>query len=53
MNVKFVNLKKIYVLIITMKVRERLCKRCNLAMGMFEDNINIMESAIVYLNNTR
>jgi len=35
---------------ITNKVRGILCHRCNLAIGMFKDNILILQSAIEYLS---
>lgn len=33
------------------KFRGLLCNRCNRGIGMFEDNIEILQSAIDYLNN--
>lgn len=34
---------------LTMKIRGLLCTRCNLAIGMFDDNIDIFKKAILYL----
>lgn len=34
---------------ITGKVRGLLCHPCNVGLGMFKDNIEIMETAIEYL----
>lgn len=34
----------------TEKVRGLLCTRCNIALGNFKDNVNILQSAINYLN---
>jgi hypothetical protein len=34
---------------ITGNVRGLICVRCNRAIGMFEDNISLLEKAIVYL----
>jgi len=31
--------------------RGLLCNRCNHAIGMFRDNVHLMQSAINYLNN--
>ena len=31
--------------------RGLLCSRCNTAIGMFRDNVHLMQSAINYLNN--
>lgn len=36
---------------ITKEVRGLLCARCNLAIGMFKDDIEILKSAIKYLSN--
>ncbi len=33
----------------TGKVRGVLCPRCNKALGLFSDNLNVMEKAIKYL----
>jgi hypothetical protein len=33
-------------------IRGLLCKQCNGALGMFKDNIQTMQRAIGYLNNT-
>tara|TARA_R110000868_G_scaffold25579_1_gene99680 strand:- start:32 stop:442 length:411 start_codon:yes stop_codon:yes gene_type:complete len=33
----------------TGKVRALLCSNCNTGLGMFKDNINILESSIAYL----
>jgi hypothetical protein len=33
------------------KIRGLLCNNCNVALGLFKDNINIMKNAVVYLNN--
>jgi len=35
----------------TGKVRGLLCKKCNTALGMLEDNIQYFEAAILYLKN--
>jgi len=35
----------------TGKVRGLLCKKCNTALGMLEDNISYFENAIMYLKN--
>jgi len=35
----------------TGKVRGLLCKKCNTALGMLEDNISYFENAIIYLKN--
>jgi hypothetical protein len=35
----------------TGKVRGLLCKKCNTALGMLEDNIQYFETAILYLKN--
>ena len=34
----------------TLKVRGLLCRSCNLALGMFKDDVNILNNAIQYLN---
>lgn len=34
---------------LTNKVRGLLCAKCNSALGQFEDNIEVMENAILYL----
>ena len=34
----------------TGSVRSLLCNRCNLSLGAFEDNVDILMSAIEYLN---
>ena len=31
------------------KIRGLLCQRCNLAIGQFEDNVDLMKIAISYL----
>jgi hypothetical protein len=33
----------------TKKVRDILCRFCNTGLGMFGDNIEIMENALAYL----
>ena len=35
----------------TNKIRGLLCSKCNLAIGVFKDSIEILESAISYLKN--
>lgn len=35
----------------TRKVRGLLCKNCNIGLGMFFDNIDFLESAVVYLKS--
>lgn len=35
----------------TGKVRGLLCHKCNKALGFFQDNIEIMENALVYLKH--
>lgn len=35
------------------KVRGILCNRCNIALGQFEDNIELMQNAIKYLNTQK
>lgn len=35
----------------TGKIRGLLCNRCNIALGGFKDNIQILENALVYLNS--
>lgn len=35
----------------TGKVRGLLCTKCNSALGLFDDNINVLNQAINYLNN--
>ena len=32
-------------------VRGLLCRRCNLAIGLFEDNVKFLQSAIDYIQN--
>lgn len=34
----------------TGKIRGLLCSNCNRALGLFRDNIKILEKAVVYLN---
>jgi len=34
----------------TGKIREMLCSKCNQLLGMFDENISVIESAIKYLN---
>lgn len=34
-------------------VRGILCSRCNTSIGMFEDDVELMAAAIVYLNNAK
>lgn len=34
---------------ITGKIRGFLCSNCNTGLGLFKDNINLLESAIKYL----
>lgn len=34
----------------TGKIRGLLCSKCNLGLGLFNDNVNIMEKAIKYIN---
>jgi len=36
----------------TGKIRGLLCKKCNSALGMFEDNIQYFEEAIIYLKSS-
>lgn len=36
----------------TNKVRSLLCNNCNLALGQFMDNTDIMDNAIKYLSNS-
>jgi len=36
---------------ITGKVRGLLCSKCNMSLGGFDDKINNLESAIIYLKN--
>jgi hypothetical protein len=36
----------------TLKVRGLLCSQCNSALGLFDDSIEILESAIKYLKNS-
>lgn len=36
----------------TLTVRGRLCKKCNIALGMFGDNIELLQKAIKYLTKT-
>lgn len=35
----------------TNKIRGLLCSKCNLALGMFEDNIQFLQSALKYLKD--
>lgn len=35
----------------TQKVRGLLCKKCNTALGMLDDNVEYFETAILYLKN--
>lgn len=35
----------------TMNFRGLLCDRCNRAIGQFEDNVDLLQSAINYINN--
>jgi hypothetical protein len=35
----------------TEKIRGLLCKNCNVGLGLFFDNINLLESAILYLKS--
>lgn len=37
----------------TMKVRGLLCKNCNTALGKFDDNIELLQKAISYLNKNK
>ncbi len=37
----------------TGKIRGILCSKCNLALGLFGDDINKLKSAIKYLNNSK
>jgi hypothetical protein len=34
----------------TGKVRGILCPSCNLALGLFKDNVDVLSEAIIYLN---
>ena len=34
----------------TNRIRGLLCRRCNIGLGMFKDNVNILAEAIQYLN---
>lgn len=36
----------------TGQVRGLLCKRCNTAIGLFEDNVDLLAKAISYLSTT-
>lgn len=36
----------------TGKVRGLLCKNCNIGLGMFFDNIDFLESAVLYLKSS-
>lgn len=36
----------------TGKVRGLLCKKCNSALGMLDDDIELLETAIIYLKNS-
>lgn len=38
---------------ITGKVRGLLCPHCNFAIGLFHDSIENLNSAIIYLNNSK
>ena len=44
------NVEEIYNCHDTLKVRGLLCRSCNLALGMFKDDVNILNNAIQYLN---
>lgn len=33
------------------KIRGLLCRKCNMALGLFEDNINALRNAITYLSS--
>jgi hypothetical protein len=49
--------KKIYRLSIdhshnSKNIRGLLCKKCNTGIGMFKDNIQLLENAINYLKGT-
>lgn len=37
----------------TGKIRGLLCRSCNLAIGYFNDDVDVMKQAIIYINNTR
>jgi len=37
----------------TNKVRQLLCSRCNRALGMIDDNIELMQKMIDYVQNHR
>ena len=36
---------------LTGKIRGLLCRKCNLALGNFEDNVDFLRSGIIYLDN--
>jgi len=35
------------------EIRGLLCHKCNTALGLFQDNVDFLKIAIVYLNNSR
>lgn len=35
----------------TGKIRQLLCNNCNIGLGQFKDNVNLLNNAISYLNN--
>jgi hypothetical protein len=37
----------------TQRVRKLLCRSCNTGLGMFKDNIDLMEKAIAYIKQYR